>query len=190
MIIALSGPSGIGKSYIKERLLATFSFLEELAWFTTRQLRPNEVCGNRISVTVSKFNELADAGELVLVQDLYGYRYGLNRTDLLPSSHARLTELHPDNITEALKINPTIVAVGLVTPDLSLLRKRLSAVRNTESASEIEKRVAAAEAEIKTILRHKRLFASVIEVSEISEASIFEQVLAILSPYLNQKGET
>jgi len=34
------------------------------------------------------------------------------------------------------------------------------------------------------------LFASVIEVSEISEASIFEQVLAILSPYLKQKGET
>jgi len=190
MIIALSGPSGIGKGYIKERLLATFPFLEELRWFTTRQLRSNERCGNRISVTVSKFNELADAGDLVLVQDLYGYRYGLSRADLLPSSRVRVTEFHPDNVAEALKINPAIVVVGLVTHDISLLRKRLSVVRNTESASEIEKRITSAESEIRTILRHKRLFASVIEVSEISEASIFEQVLAILSPYLKQKGET
>lgn len=190
MIIVLSGPSGIGKGYIKERLLATFSFLEELTWLTTRQLRPHEACGNRISVTLSTFNELAESGELILVQNLYGYSYGLNRADMIPSSRVRLTELHPDNVTEALKINPAIVAVGLVTPDLSLLRKRLSVVRNTESASEIEERVTTAEAEIKTILRHKQLFASVIEVSEIAEASIFEQVLVTLSPYLNQIGET
>lgn len=188
MIIVLSGPSGIGKGYIKERLLATFPLLEELAWFTTRPLRPNEGCNNRISIAASEFNKLADAGELVLVQNLYGFHYGLNRKDLLPNPRARLTELHPDNIAEALKINPAIVVVGLVTFDLSLLRERLSVLRNTESAAEIEQRITAAEVEIETILRCKKLFASVIEVSETSEASIFEQVLAVLSPYLSQKG--
>jgi len=189
MIIALSGPSGSGKGYIRERLLIAFPFLEELEWFTTRQLRPDEVRGNRISITASEFNKLADAGELVLVQDLYGYRYGLHRKDLLLSPRIRLTELHPDNVAEALKINPAIIAVAFVTSDLSLLRKRLSTLRNTESVVEIEKRVVAAETEIETILRYKELFVSVIEVSEVSETSIFEQVLAVLSPYLNKKGE-
>lgn len=190
MIIALSGPSGSGKGYIGERLLTAFPFIEELAWFTTRQLRPDEVRGNRISIIASEFNKLIDAGKLVLVRDLYGYRYGLRRKDLFPSPHIRLTELHPDNVAEALKINPAIIAVAFVASDLSLLRKRLSILRNTESIAEIEKRVTAAEAEIETILRHKELFVSVIEVSEVSETLIFEQVFAILSPYLNQKGET
>lgn len=190
MIIALSGPSGIGKEYIKERILTTFPFLQELNWFTTRQLRTNEACSNRTSITTSEFNKLMNANKLVLVQNLYGYLYGLKRVDLLPTPHIRLTELHPNNIAEALKINPAIVVIGLITHDLSLLRKRLSVIRNTESKSEVEKRVMAAETEIRTILRHKQLFASVIEVSEISEASISEQVLTILSPYLKKKGET
>lgn len=189
MIIALSGPSGIGKGYIKKKLLATFPFLEEVGWFTTRQLRPDEMGGNRISIITSEFNKLADAGELVLVQNLYGYRYGLHYKDLFPSPRIKLTELHTDNIVEALKINPAIIAIAFVTSDLSLLRKRLSILRNTENATEIEERVTAAEMEIKTILRHKQLFISVIEVSEISETLISEQVIAILSPYLKQKGE-
>jgi len=66
MIIALNGPSGIGKGFIKECLLRTYPHIQELAWFTTRPLRPNERSGgNRIRVTVSEFNRMADVGELV-----------------------------------------------------------------------------------------------------------------------------
>jgi guanylate kinase len=187
MIIALCGPSGIGKGYIKERLLITYPFLEELAWFTTRPLRPNERCSNRISIAILEFNRLVDAGQLVLVQDLYGHRYGLGREDLLPNRRARLTELHPDNILEALRINPSIIAVGLVTFNLSLLRKRLSILRDTGSITEIERRITSAEAEIETILRCKKLLAAVIEVSETSETLVFEQTLAVLLPHLIEK---
>ena len=188
MIISLSGPSGIGKGFIKERLLQLYPHIQELAWLTTRTLRLNEQGGNRIHVSLPEFNQLAEFGELVLVQNLFGHRYGLRKEDLLPSSDIKLTELHPDNLLEALRINHAIFTIGLVTFDLSLLHKRLSVVRKTESPAEIEKRVATAENKIKTILRRKSLFTSVIEITEARETFVLDEVLAVLTPHLTKKG--
>ena len=188
MIISLSGPSGIGKGFIKERLLQLYPHIQELAWFTTRPLRSNEQGGNRIHVSLSEFNHLVGFGKLVLVQDLFGHRYGLRKEDLLPSSDIKLTELHSDNLLEAIRINPAISAIGLVTFDLSLLHKRLSVVRKTESLAEIEKRVATAKSEIETILQQRSLFVSVIEVTEAGEAFVLNEVLAVLTSHLTKKG--
>jgi len=188
MIISFSGPSGIGKGFVKERLLQVYPNIEELAWFTTRPLRPNEQCGNRIHVSLSKFNKFVKSNKLILLQDLYGHRYGLKKDGLLPSPHVKLTEFHPDNLKEALKINPEIFAIGFVTFDLSLLYNRLAIFRHTESSMEIKKRIAVAKIEIKSILRQKSLFMSVIEVSKTSEAKVFDQTLTILTPHLSEKG--
>jgi guanylate kinase len=187
VIISLSGPSGIGKGFIKERLLQMYPHIKELAWFTTRPPRTKEHHGNRIHVLPPEFGELVESGELSLVQDLYGHRYGLRKEDLLSSSDIKLTELHPDNLLEALRISPTILAIGFVTFDPSLLYKRLSVVRKTESAVEIEQRVAMAKVEMETILRQKALFTSVIEVTEVGESLVLEQVLAVLTSHLTGK---
>lgn len=188
MIISLSGPSGIGKGFVKEGLLQLFPNIQELAWLTTRPLRPKEQSGgNRIHVSLPEFDQMAKLGELVLLQDLFGHRYGLRKKDLLPNSDIKLTELHPDNLLEALKINPAIFAIGLVTFDLSLLRKRLSVVRKTESLAEIEERIATARSEIATILQHKTLFTSVIEVTEAGEDRVVNEVCAVLTQHLQRK---
>ena len=187
MIISLSGPSGIGKGFIQERLLQAYPFMKELVWLTTRTLRPNEGKGNRISVSESEFDILAKTEKLVLAQSLFGHRYGLRREDLLPGPCVNLTEINPENLKLALEINPEIIAIGLMTFDFSLLHRRLSAVRKTESIPEIEKRVATAKVEVETILRNKSLYAAVIEVKESSETSIVSQVIAILNPYLTGK---
>lgn len=89
---------------------------------------------------------------------------------------------------EAFKINSAIIAIGFITYEFSLLQERLSVIRNTESSAEIEKRIAAAKIEIESILKQKSLFASVIEVSKASETLVFDQVLAVLTPYLTEKG--
>jgi len=188
MIIALSGPSGIGKGYVKKQLLRLYPCIQELEWFTTRPLRTNEqVGGNRTNVSVSEFRHMADVGELVLIQNLFGYRYGLRMEDLLPTDDIKLTELHPDNISKALKINPAIIAIGFVTFDISLLHKRLTVIRKTESLVEIEKRVAMAEGEIRTILQQKSLFTSVVEITEARKHTVIEEVLAILTPHLPER---
>lgn len=188
MIIAISGPSGIGKGFIKEKLLQVYPFIEEVAWLTTRSLRPNEQSSNRIHVSLSEFNKLVKSGKLVLMQNLYGHHYGLREDDLLPSSRIRLTELHPDNLKKALKINPKILTIGFITLDLSLLHERLSILRNTETTAEINQRITMAKIETEAIMRQKSLFTSVIEVTRASEALILDQVLAFLTPRLQEKG--
>ncbi|MFA6258053.1 MAG: hypothetical protein WC671_03565 [Candidatus Paceibacterota bacterium] len=188
MIISFSGPSGIGKGFIKEQLLQRYPQIQELAWFTTRPLRSNEQGGNRIHVPPFEFNRMSEFGELALVQDLFGHRYGLKKEDLLQSSDIKLTEVHPDNILEAIKINPKIFAIGFVTFDPSFLHKRL-VLRKTESPEEIKKRVATATSEIETILQRKSLFASVIEVTEAGESLVLDKVHAVLKPQLENKGE-
>lgn len=188
MIIAFSGPSGIGKGYIKEQLLRLYPNIRELTWFTTRPLRLNEQDGgNRIHVPVSEFNRMADASELVLVQNLFGHRYGLRVEDLLPTQDIRLTELHPDNMSEALKINQEIIAIGFVTFEIPLLRKRLTVVRKTESPAEIEQRVATAKGEIETLVRLRSILTSVIEITEASEHLVFNEVLKILNQHLKKE---
>lgn len=191
MIISLGGPSGVGKGYIKERLLSLYPHIEEMAWLTTRPLRPKELIGtgNRISIPLSEFNRLNGLGELVLVQNLFGHFYGLRKVDLLPSSAIKITEVHPDNMVEACKVNAEIIAIGLVTSDLSFLRKRLTLVRKTESEAEIEERVIKAKSEIETILQQKHLYASVIEITEAEEDQVFEKVHAILQSEIETKGE-
>jgi len=108
--------------------------------------------------------------------------------DLLPTPDIRLTELHSDNISEALKINPEIIVIGFVTFELSLLHKRLAVVRKTESLAEIVRRVATAEIEIRKILQQRSLYTSVIEVAEVNEHLILDEVLATLTPYLQKGG--
>ncbi|MFA6177875.1 MAG: hypothetical protein WC694_03230 [Candidatus Paceibacterota bacterium] len=190
MIISLSGPSGIGKGFIKEQLLQLYPQIQELAWFTTRPLRSNEhQSGNRIHTPLPEFNQMAKFGKLVLIQNLFGHYYGLKKEDLLPSSDIKLTEVHPDNMLEAKRINPEIFAIGFVTFDHSLLHKRLSILRKTESSEEIQKRVAMAASEIKTILKRRSLFASVIEITETEEDQVFGKVHVILQSQIKQRGE-
>lgn len=190
MLIALTGPSGIGKGFIKEKLLQVYPFIKELVWFTTRGPRPNEQKSNRIFVSQKEFNTLVTSDKLALVQnDLFGHSYGINKEDLLPSSSIKLTEIHVDNIKQALKINPTILVIGLVTHDFSIIRNRLSFIRKTENLIEIEKRIISAKVEIETILSNKDLFASIIEVNDDLEDIILEQVISVLTNNLKERKD-
>jgi len=182
MLIAFTGPSGIGKGFVKEKLLQSYSFIKELVWFTTRELRPNEQKSNRIVLLEEEFNDLVISNKLVLVQnDLFGHSYGISKDDLLPNSCVNLTEIHIDNVKQALEINPDILLIGFITHDFSILRSRLSLIRKTESSMEIEKRIFSAQIEVEIILSNKNLFTSIIEVNKYTENMISEKVMTILA---------
>lgn len=185
MIIALSGPSGIGKGYIKGQLLHEYPHMRELPWLTTRQLRPHEQSGNhRVSVTLDAFNEAEKSGRLALVRDLYGHRYGLEKEHLRHSDGIKLTELHPDVLHAAQRANPAIIVIGLITRDVTLLRERLSIIRRTESPTEIETRISNAIAEIDAMRRIESSYTSLIEITRQSESLVFDQVRAVLTLHL------
>lgn len=186
MIIALSGPSGIGKGYFKEAVLSKYPSIQELIWYTTRALRPNE--HNRKSISESEFNTLLDAGKLVLPQGMFGHRYGIALDDLSRESGDWLTEIHPYVVAEAKRINPHIITIGMMTEDIGLLRERLSVRRKTEDPAEIETRLSVAEREMSAIKSNPELFDEIIVITRENEPSVAEMAQKIFEKY-QKEGE-
>ncbi len=173
MLFALSGPSGIGKGYIKQRIASVYPGLRELAWFTTRPLRPEETAvGNRRPVTRETFDALVASGDCVLEQELYGNGYGLSRTELLSCEGVWFTEFHPENLARARTLRDDIVAIGLVTNDLDLLTERL--MRRDGSDEDRAARVSQAVLEMELIRRspHYQLIATSSRDSEEATSAL------------------
>lgn len=181
MIIALSGPSGIGKGYFKEAILSKHPDVQELIWYTTRGLRPNEF--NRKSISDSEFEALLDEGNMVLVQEIFGHRYGVSRDDLSRESGGWLTEVHPYVVSEAKHINPQIITIGMMTEDLNLLRERLVVKRKTEDSAEIEVRLSVAEKEMAAIKANPELFDEVIVITRENESSVADIAQKLFKKY-------
>ena len=183
MIIALSGPSGIGKGYIKEALMETYPEIQEIVWYTTRELRPSEIDkSNRAHVSEEEFDSMAKSGELALIQTHFGHRYAVKKDDLLDSTGVFLTELQPNNIEGAKAINPNIILIGLITDDIGLLRERLTNRRKTESEAEIATRIASAEKEIE-VIRNSEDYDDYIVISRENEPLVREIALGIFANY-------
>ena len=183
MLIALSGPSGIGKGFIKNRLMVECPGLIELPWLTTRSPRPDESSiGNRIFVDDVRFDEL----DCVLIQSLYGNRYGLERRHLLPQRARRLTEIHPENVVSTLEIAPAAILIGLITSDSELLAERMSG--RSEESSSIKTRLDAACSEMALIESQRELFHAIVEISRDMETT--ESIICHIKALINSEGES
>lgn len=182
MLIALSGPSGTGKGFIKSAALARHSSLTELQWLTTRPLRTGENRkGNRISITPSRFDQLVSREQVVLVQELYGHRYAVLKKHLLDASRPRITEIHPGNAHEVVRIRPDIHLVGLTTDDFALLRERLT----KRGDANIDERMLAAQAEIARLTDVQHLYHVVFSFSKKTEGTLCSDVLRVIDTLLN-----
>jgi guanylate kinase len=174
MLIALSGPSGIGKGFIKDRLMESCPGLMEIPWLTTRSPRSGErISGNRIFVSEEHFNNLDRAGDIALAHGLYGSRYGVERKHLVHQQTKRLTEIHPENVSSALQIVPDVILIGLITADYLLLKGRVAS--RDADGSVIPARLEAACAEMALIESQRTLFWNVYEISQDSATT--EQIV-------------
>ncbi len=182
MLIALSGPSGIGKGYIKNAALKRYSTLTELQWLTTRPLRDGEDRrGNRVSVSPTRFDVLVSRDMCALVQELHGNRYGLLKRHLLDTSQPRLTEIHPGNAREAVQLRPDVFLIGFITNDLSLLRERLAG-RGEAGADE---RLLVAQTEMTVLDEVRHLYHAVFSVSRETADAVCEEVLQMMGALLD-----
>lgn len=187
MIIALSGPSGIGKGYFKESVLLKHPEVKELIWYTTRTLRPNEK--NRKSVSDAEFDELLKSEKMVLVQEMFGHRYGVHLDDLIKESGIWLTEVHPYVVMEAKRINPQIVTIGMLTEDLGLLRERLVVKRKTEKPDEIEIRLSIAKSEMNAIKENSALYDKILVITRENEHLVANMAQELFRHFVEERGE-
>jgi guanylate kinase len=143
LLIVISGPSGVGKDTIIERLLKADAKLRYSVSFTTRPKRDYEIDGVHYSfVTKPKFEELIGRGELLEWAEYNGYYYGTSRT--------RVEKLQRQGLDVILKIEvrgaeqvrekrPEGVFIFIAPPSMEVLLKRRED-RGSDSERDIEER--------------------------------------------------
>jgi guanylate kinase len=142
-MVVISGPSGVGKDTIIERLLKMDANLRYSISFTTRPKRDYEVDDIHYSfVTKPKFEELIGRGELLEWANYNGYYYGTSRT--------RVEKLQRQGLDVILKIEvrgaeqvrakrPDGVFIFIAPPSMEELLHRREE-RGSDSVTEIEER--------------------------------------------------
>ncbi len=151
--IVISGPSGVGKGTICNKLID-----EVNAWYsvstTTREKRVGEVEGvNYYFVTKPKFEEMIK-NNVFLEYNIYnGNYYGTSRETVLAKMNEGInvfSEIDVNGGKNIKKIFPDAVLIYIAPPSMEELRKRLIE-RGTDSEEVIAKRLAIAKEEAKQI---------------------------------------
>ena len=150
-LCVLSAPSGSGKSTVKDRLLSRRLNLVYSVSFTTRLPRPGEIDGYDYHfVTKERFSDMIRAGEFLEWAEVFGNFYGTSRLEVsghLQAGQNVLADLDVKGGASVRACMPEAVLVFMVPPTAVELRRRLSD-RRTESAADLDRRLAKARVEI------------------------------------------
>jgi guanylate kinase len=154
LLIVLSGLSGVGKDTVLDGLRRCGLPLEFIVTVTTRKPRPAEQNGVHYHfVSGERFQEMADAGELLEWARVYGNRYGTPRQavrEALTAGRDAVVKVDVQGAASIKKIIPQAVFIFLATPTLTELAERLRR-RSTETPADLELRLRTAAEELEKL---------------------------------------
>jgi guanylate kinase len=152
-LIVISGPSGAGKGTLIKRLLERSDRFRVATSATTRPRRHNEVDGREYHfLSDAEFQERVDRNEFLEHVSYAGGRYGTLREEvdrLLATGHDVILELEIDGAFNVRRRRPDARLVFIDPPSFEALEQRLTE-RATDSAGEIETRLAIAREQLET----------------------------------------
>ena len=169
-IVALTAPSGAGKTTIARRVLEAFPEMRFSVSATTRPPRPNEREGvDYYFVSIERFEEMIAAGDLLEFEEVYpGRFYGTLRREV--DEKSRLGPLLLDiDVRGAANVErlygDAALTVFVRPPSLEVLEARLRD-RATESGDTLRARLARAEME----MRQTHVFDAVVVNDRLEDA--------------------
>lgn len=151
-IVVISGPSGVGKTTVVRRLLATGRYVLSVS-ATTRPPRGREQHGvDYLFVSVPEFEAMRDRGELLEWARVHETRfYGTPEGPVREHLAAGRDVILDIDVQGAAQLRRRgdlpLVSVFLLPPSLELLRRRLEG-RNDTAPEEVERRLRIAREEI------------------------------------------
>jgi len=144
-LIVLSGPAGVGKTTVGERLCRDLGLRRSVS-ATTREPRPSEVDGrDYFFLTEEQFRERLARGEFLEHARVHGHLYGTPRAPIEEAVRAGETCLLVIDVQGGAQVQkswPEALFIFLDAPDAALEERLVG--RNTEGRAEREARLAAA----------------------------------------------
>jgi len=150
-IIAISAPSGTGKTTIVRRVLKDIPGLVFSVSATTRKPRENEKDGvHYFFISEDEFKDKIEKNEFIEWEKFYDYFYGTFKSEVenaVNSGKSIILEVDVKGALSLKSIYPESVLIYIVPPSFDELVKRLKN-RNTESEEDLQKRIDRAKMEL------------------------------------------
>lgn len=150
-IIAISAPSGTGKTTIVRRILNDIPGLEFSVSATTRKKRKNEAEGvHYFFICEDEFKAKIKKNEFVEWEKFYDYYYGTYKSvveNAINGGKSIILEVDVKGALSLKGIYPESVLIYIVPPSFDELVKRLKN-RNTEDEADLQKRIDRAQMEL------------------------------------------
>ena len=150
-IIIVSGPSGVGKGTIIEKLRKEDSSLGFSVSATTRAPRAGEINGVSYHfVTKDDFEEMIKNGEMLEYTCYNGNFYGTPKSsveNVISKGFNIILDIEVEGAANIKKKFPQAISVFILPPDIETLHTRLTG-RGTEDEDTINKRIARAREEL------------------------------------------
>ena len=150
-LIVVSGPSGVGKSTLVDKVVGRTGWLRSVS-ATTRQPRAGEVDGQQYHfVSRDEFDKMIAGGQLLEWAEVFGEFYGTPVPPVrvaLADEKIIILEIDVQGGMQVYKSMPGATFVLILPPDDEQLRSRLCG-RGSENRQALEKRLGKAKEEIR-----------------------------------------
>jgi guanylate kinase len=154
LLVVISGPSGVGKDALIQRMKLKGLPFHFVVTATTRPQRPDEVDGvNYIFVSMGEFADMIERQELLEYAIVYGDYKGIPKQqvrDALASGKDVIMRLDVQGAATVRRLAPEAIQIFLTAPSEEELVARLQG-RNTESAEQLKIRIATSRQELRRL---------------------------------------
>ena len=152
--MVLSGPSGVGKDSTLAKMRTMDRPWHFVVTITTRPIRANEQDDvNYTFVELPQFEAMRDGGDLLEYAEVYGHWYGVPKQQVreaLQRGEDVILKVDVQGAATVKKLAPQGVFIFLAPPSIEELKRRLRQ-RATESGSDIDIRLEAAQQEMECL---------------------------------------